>query len=110
MIESHFEYAEEHLDEYLDWSLNEVLPKYENFLKGSKVDRKDERAGVAGVFMEICGQFGFFEIGNLHPGFIKDFPDMFMESVKGHKLSRKEIAQYLGEFIDFISIYYPNVY
>jgi len=109
IVEAHYKYAEEHLDEYLDWTLKEVLPKYDKYLKNNKIIKLNERVGVAGAFLEICGQFGFFEVSNLPPNFIEDFPEIFMDSVMGHKLKKKDIAEYLKDFLSFLSIYYPKI-
>jgi len=109
MIQNHFDYATEHLDEYMDWAFKEVLPKYDSYLKNNKIDRRKERVGVADVFLETCGRLGFFEISNLPPKFLTDFPDMFFEVVKGPKISKKNIALYLNDFLSFVSIYYPKI-
>ncbi|MFA5838917.1 MAG: hypothetical protein WC849_03195 [Candidatus Paceibacterota bacterium] len=109
MVKDHFEYAEKHLDEYLDWIGKEIIPKYKLYLKNHNVDKIDYRMGVVKAFLETCGRYGFFEIGNLHPMFIREFPDMFSESFVGPKISKEKISIYLNDFINFISIYYPAI-
>lgn len=107
MIKEHYDYAMEHLDEYIDWVSKECLPKYESYLKNDQSKDWDSMVGVAGVFLEMCGRLGFFKIHNLDPRFIEDFPNMFRASVIGPEISKKEIAGYLKNFLEFISIYYP---
>lgn len=65
--------------------------------------------GVVRAFLETCGRYGFFEIGNLHPMFIKEFPDIFFESFIGPKISKEKVSLYLNDFLNFISIYYPTI-
>lgn len=109
MIQNHFEYAEKHLDEYLRWTSEEIIPKYESYLKNNNLDKIDYRMGVVKAFLETCGRYGFFEIANLHPMFINEFPDIFSESFIGPKISKEKISIYLGDFLNFISIYYPAI-
>ena len=109
MTEEHFKYATEHLDEYMNWAFEEVLPKYDKYLKNNHVTKHNDRVGVAGIFLEICGQLGFFEINDLLPVFIDDFPNMFLSSVQGPKISKDNIALYLKDFLNFVSVYYPKI-
>jgi hypothetical protein len=92
----HFARAKLGLDAYLDWAFKEVLVKYDNYVKNLKLEKPNDAVGVAGVFLEICGQMGFFEFGQLHPEFIKDFPKLFQSSVQGPKISPEGVRQHLG--------------
>ncbi len=104
----HFDRAQAGLDSYLDWTLKEVLPKYDSYVKNLKLKKSNEVVGVAGVFLEICGQMGFFEFSRLHPKFIEDFPKMFKTSVQGPNISLKDISKHLDTFLFFLETYYPS--
>lgn len=103
----HFDRAKEGVDSYLEWTQKEVMPNYNKYVKNQKHKKSNEVVGVAGVFLEICGQMGFFEFKKVHPGFVADFPDMFLASVIGPNLSRKEVKEYLNNFLLFLETYYP---
>lgn len=103
----HFERAKKELDPYLDWTQKEVMPKYNKYVENQKHKNLNEVIGVAGVFLEICGQMGFFEFKKIHPGFVKDFPDMFLASVTGPNLSKQEVKEHLDNFLLFLETYYP---
>ncbi len=103
----HFDRAKKELDPYLDWTQKEVMPKYNKYVEDQKYEKKNEMIGVAGVFLEICGQMGFFEFGTLVPEFIADFPNIFMASVSGHKLTKEKVKEYLDQFFFFLETYYP---
>jgi hypothetical protein len=109
MIKDHFEYAEKHLEEYLEWATKEIIPKYEYFLNKHKSSHIGNRMGVVNAFLELCGRYGFFEINNLHPMFISDFPDIFFKSFVGPKISKKNVFVYLNDFLNFIDLYYPRI-
>ena len=102
----HFDRAMKELDPYLDWTQKEVIPKYDKYVKNQKHKKPNEVVGVAGVFLEICGQMGFFEFKKVHPEFVKNFPDMFLASIEGPNLSKKEIKEYLDHFLLFLETYY----
>lgn len=104
----HFDRARAGLDPYLDWAYKEVLPKYDSYIKNLKLKKPDDVVGVAGIFLETCGQMGFFEFNRLHPMFIKDFPRMFKASVRGPKISQPDIAKHLDTFLFFLETYYPT--
>lgn len=103
----HFDRARKELDPYLDWTQKEVMPKYNRYIENQKHKKPNEVVDVAGVFLEICGQMGFFEFKKVHPGFIKDFPNMFLVSVIGPNLSKQEVKEYLDNFLLFLETYYP---
>ena len=104
----HFDRAKIGLDPYLDWAFKEVLVKYDSYVKNLKLEKPNDVVGVAGVFLEICGQMGFFEFNRIHPGFIKDFPNLFKASVQGPKISRQGIRKHLDTFLFFLETYYPT--
>ena len=108
MFKQHFEYAEKNLDGYMKWAFDEVMPKYDKYVKNLKLDKRTtlDSVGVAGVFLEICGQMGMFEFDKLHPGFIEDFPKLFEKSVVGPKISREQIKSHITSFISFLEIFY----
>ncbi len=108
LAKDHFDRAELGLDSYLDWAFKEVLVKYDSYVKNLKLDKPNDAVGVAGVFLEICGQMGFFEFGRIHPEFVKDFPDLFKASVQGPKISQPDIRKYLDTFLFFLETYYPT--
>ena len=105
---NHFEYAEKNLDKYLDWSYKEVLPKYEKHIENENLKKKEknELVGVAGIFLESCGQMGMFELNRLPPEFIADFPEMFEKTVIGPKISKDKITSYLENFLSFLEVFY----
>jgi len=107
LYEEHFKKAEEGLMGYLDWAFEEVLPKYEQYIKKLKVKNKNKIVGIAGFFLEMCGKMGFFEFNRLAPDLISDFPDIFLKSVQDSKLSRKDVEEYLNSFLLFLETYYP---
>jgi len=109
MIEAHYKYAEEHLEEYLEWATKEIIPKYEKYLNNHKTGNITSRMGVVNAFMELCGRYGFFEINNLHQMFISDFPNIFFESFIGPQITKKNVSLYLNDFLSFISLYYPKI-
>jgi hypothetical protein len=105
--EEHFDRAKKELGPYLDWAQKEVMPKYNKYIEDQKYEKKNEMIGVAGVFLEMCGQMGFFEFQKIHPEFIADFPNMFMTSVSGHKLTKEKVKEYSDQFFSFLETYYP---
>ncbi len=108
LIKEHFARAEKDLDQYLDWAYEEVLPNYEKSLKRLNLSKKagSESVGVAGVFLEICGQLGMLDFHRLPPNFIADFPDMFERTVVGPKISKTKVATYLKNFLSFLETFY----
>lgn len=104
----HFNRAKEGLDSYLDWTQKEVMPKYNKYIENQKHHKPNNIIGVAGVFLEICGQMGFFEFWKIHPGFIEDFPSMFLASVQGPDISKQEVKDHLDNFLLFLETYYPT--
>ena len=104
----HFDRAKMGLDAYLDWAFKEVLVKYDSYAKNLKLEKPNDAIGVAGIFLEICGQMGFFEFCRLHPDFFKDFPQLFQSSVQGPKISLEGIRQHLDTFLFFLETYYPT--
>lgn len=103
----HFDRAKKELDPYLDWAFKEVMPKYDKYIRNQKHKKVNDVIGVAGIFLEICGQMGFFEFSRIHPGFIEDFPNMFLGSVEGPVISKKKVKEYLDNFLLFLETYYP---
>lgn len=103
----HFDRAKKELDPYLDWTQKEVIPKYDKYVKNQKHKKPNDVTGVAGVFLEICGQMGFFEFKKVHPGFVEDFPNIFLASVEGPNLSKNEVKEHLDNFLLFLETYYP---
>jgi len=103
----HFDRARKELDPYMNWAFKEVMPKYDKYVRGQKHKKVNDVIGVAGIFLEICGQMGFFEFSRIHPEFIKDFPDMFLGSIDGPKIPRKKVKEYLDDFLFFLETYYP---
>lgn len=104
----HFDRAKMELDPYLNWAFKEVLVKYDSYVKNLKLEKPNDTVGVAGVFLEICGQMGFFEFSRLHPEFIKDFPNLFKTSVQGPKFSLQDVRKHLDTFLFFLETYYPT--
>ncbi len=108
--EEHFKYAEENLDEYLDWAGKNVLPNYEKHLKqGNLSEEEIEGAmGVASAFIEQCGRMGFFDFAAIHPGFFSDFPDMveIQDTEKNVKIRKKDVETYLKDFLNFLRVFY----
>lgn len=103
----HFDQAEKELDPYMDWTLKEIMPNYNKYVKNQKYKKPNDVIGVAGVFLEICGQMGFFEFKKVHPEFVEDFPNIFLTSVEGPNLSKNEVKEHLDNFLLFLETYYP---
>ncbi len=109
LLKDHFDRARDGLDAYLDWASREIMPKYKKYVKNQKHGKQDDMMAVAGLFLEICGQMGFFEFNRIHPGFIEDFPNMFtIGSIKGPEISKENVKKYLENFLFFLETYYPT--
>lgn len=108
LLKNHFDKSKENIDAYLDWASKEIMPKYKKYVKNQKCAKQDDVIAVAGLFLEICGQMGFFEFNRIHPGFIEDFPEMFtIGSMKGSEIPKENIKEYLENFLFFLETYYP---
>ncbi len=107
-LEEHFAVAKKDLDKYLDWAGKEVLPNYKKSLENLKLDKIKKRnaVGVAEVLFQICGQLGMLDFRRLPPDFIKDFPEIFKKEVVGPKISQEKVAEYLGNFLAFLDLFY----
>ncbi|OHA46238.1 MAG: hypothetical protein A2541_01580 [Candidatus Taylorbacteria bacterium RIFOXYD2_FULL_36_9] len=102
----HFEQARKGLDKYMDWAFKEVIPKFDKYVENGKLKEKTELIGVAGLFLEMCGQAGMFDFNRLPPMFISDFPEMFEKTVIGPRISKDKLISYLKTFLSFLEIFY----
>ncbi len=109
-FKKHFQYAEENLDDYIEWTIEKVLPNYEKYLERASLSKEkvEESMGVASVFLEHCGRMGFFDFNKIHPSFFSDFPDVVevRDVEKNIKMPKKNVKIYLKNFLDFLSIFY----
>ncbi len=108
ILDEHSEYMEKSFIEYIQWAYKEVLPKYDIHIAKLSMSKKkkNEYAGVAGVFLEICGQAGMFELMDVPSEFVVKFPDLFTEMVVGPKIPKEEIAKQLKTFLSFLDNFY----
>ena len=96
------------MDKYLDWAYKEVIPRFDKYVTNEKMDKKEknELVGVAGVFLEMCGQAGMFDFSRLPPQFISDFPEMFEKTMIGPKIPKEKLVSYLKTLTSFLEVFY----
>lgn len=87
------------------WIEEEILPKYEKFLKNHLKPKTQEKyLDVAHVFFRRILHVGFIEFDQIREGFVqREFPHWWQTHVMFRDLSEKEIVSSLRKFFQFIS-------
>lgn len=93
---------------FKNWTEEEVLPKYEKYLKSIvSQTRQKQHYEVADIFFERVRHVGFLELEQIRKDFIqKEFPRWWQTHVLDSNLDKRQVLTSLKKLFDFLELVY----